>query len=88
MSLGEAKLESNLQFQTLDIWAKSLNNAGTFMAQTHVDPKVVFICATETAMGDSDKYLVPSEPFSMCSSFDNTSTWRAFVDREADALRS
>ena len=58
------------------------------MAQAHIHPKIMFVRATKTAVGDPDKYLVAMKLVSEGSSLDNTSTWGAFVDSEADAFRS
>lgn len=56
------------------------------MAEAHIDPEIMFIRTTKTAVGDPDKYLVPMKLVSKGSSFDNTSTGGAFVDSEADAV--
>ena len=71
----------------LDARTELYDNAGTFMAKTHVFPQVMLIGAAEAAMSDSDQDLPFSEPVPLGVHFDDTASWRPIVCNEADAFR-
>ena len=76
-----------LHIQTLDTWTNPLYNARPFVAEAHVNLKVVFIGSAKTTVSDPDQHRIISQRASMSDSFDDASAWRAFVDGEADVLR-